>query len=379
MDHLEELCHAAAQVSEELMPGVASHDSELIRAVERMSEVYTLERSEMQGTQGDPSFLAARLRFFLPRDTPKLWPILDDLQARLTLPSSPTWRVLDLGSGLGTTSLGLAMHPSAQRVEGGLSITAVESDRACAPIHQALLKKLSDRVPPCELRSVLTSLPRLPSLLRRERFDFILVGLCLNELGLTTEGAADWLTGLTKMLSEDGFLIVIEPALRTTTRALQEVRDALAEAAKVSIASPCMHSRACPMLAKPRDWCHAELPQELPASLRPIAKEAGLRDHRLTFSYLCLQGAEHHRVHTTGEYRLVSSLLGSKGKVEAVVCGEAGYLRLMRLDRHCSHANSALDDLVRGGPFITSAAPDERGRLRISSHDEVKSPLAVQG
>jgi len=263
------------------------------------------------------------------------------------------------------------MHPSASQLASNLRITAVESDRACGPIHQALLEGLASSLPPTELRTVITSLPRLPALLRRERFEFIVVGLCLNELEIQTEGAADWISGLVSMLSDDGVLIIIEPALRETTRRLQEVRDELATRDGAKIIAPCLHARACPMLTNPRDWCHAELAQDLPLPLQGIAKEAGLRDHRLTFSYLCVGPNNPAPDSSHEEFRLVSSLLGSKGKVEAVACGQSGYFRLMRLDRHCSKTNTALDDLNRGQRFRTSASPDDKGRLRILSEDHV--------
>ena len=43
------------------------------------------------------------------------------------------------------------------------------------------------------------------------------------------------------------------------------------------------------MLATEGDWCHEDLPIDLPPWVAPLARAAGLRWQRLTFSYLALR------------------------------------------------------------------------------------------
>jgi len=75
----------------------------LAAQVGRVSELYTSQRHAMDGASGA---LAARLRFFLPRDLAKVAGPLGELGR--ALPAGPRWRILDVGAGLGTTTLGVA-------------------------------------------------------------------------------------------------------------------------------------------------------------------------------------------------------------------------------------------------------------------------------
>jgi len=101
-----------------------------------------------------------------------------------------------------------------------------------------------------------------------------------------------------------------------------------------------------------------------------VAKIAGLRDRRLTHSYLAMTRAGPAAPPQPDEWRLVSRLLGSKGKVEGWDCGGGGYKRLMRLDRHYSDYNAGLDTLQRGACFSCPAIA-KGDRLRISQGDRI--------
>ena len=102
------------------------------------------------------------------------------------------------------------------------------------------------------------------------------------------------------------------------------------------------------MLSRERDWCHEERPYRLPASLEAVAKDAGLRFERLTYSYLTLRkDGKALRDHVEGR-RVVSSLLRSKGKTELFCCEAESPARVMRLDRHRSESNTSFEKAGRG-------------------------------
>jgi len=160
-----------------------------------------------------------------------------------------------------------------------------------------------------------------------------------------------------------GALIVIEPALKETSRALQVLRGRLIE----HVYAPCLRSGECPLLRKERDWCHAMLPMELPAKLAKIARAAGLRQERLTFSYLTLR-PDGRRLLGHGEpdaLRVVGGPVLSKGKTEWDGCGEIGLVRLRRLDRERSDANAALDGALRGTRLRVAGELSDAGSVRV--------------
>jgi len=350
----------------------------LAEAVAEVSRVYTLARGELAKGRTRTAELVARLKWFLIRDLPKIEVPLTELSMRDALPRATTWRLLDVGAGLGTTSLGVARFARRVGVER-LDVRAFDRDDRALRVFEALAADVTalDAVP-IELATTTGDVTRVPHVLRDERFELIVVGLVINEMwpdatdAQRVDHASQWLRSLSRHLSDDGSLIVLEPALREQTRQLQRVRDALdATDGAPFVFAPCTRSGACPMLANERDWCHAQVPFKLPASMVELARSAGLRDHDLTFSYLTLR-KQQGRVGDA--LRVVSAPLPSKGKLELLVCGDQGLSRAMRLDRHRSTHNAAFDDLARGS-LARLPARNDAGRIAIGQSEPVESRL----
>jgi hypothetical protein len=135
--------------------------------------------------------------------------------------------------------------------------------------------------------------------------------------------------------------------------------------------APCVRSGPSPMLASARDWCHAEMPVRLAPPLAALARAAGLRTERLTFSYLTLRlepsALARAADRTLG--RIVSEPLISKGKRELVACGEGGLVRLRRLDRRRSDTNAVFDQLVRGDVVAWDGTPEVVSDTEIARQD----------
>jgi SAM-dependent methyltransferase len=351
-----------------------SRPEALIAGLARLSAAYTRERGTartLAEAPRSPGALAARLRFFLPRDLAKIGGPLDALRRAGALPAAVRdgtrpLRVLDLGAGLGATSLGTATW---LRTHGlaphGLEVDAYDDDARALSLLAALAREtpagglLADVAVPTQVRVSTKDLTR-DGALPAGRWDLVLVGFALNELFAALPPAeaiarrAAWLAEVATRLADDGALVVLEPALRDTSRALQAVRDVLAARdAAPFVAAPCLRAGPCPMLVGERDWCHAALPLALPAPIAALAQGAGLRFEGLRYAYLVLRrvrGALHAGDATPhGELlRVVGDPLESKGKTEWFACGAPGLVRLARLDRERSGANAALDDAARG-------------------------------
>ncbi len=147
------------------------------------------------------------------------------------------------------------------------------------------------------------------------------------------------------------------------------------------------------MLATEGEWCHEDLPVDLPHWVMPLARAAGLRWQRLTFSHLVLRRDRRRlfdrvrdvapvssladkRVHL----RVVSELIRTKGKAEIFACTSGGErVRMRRLDRDAvaegegARATAAWASLARGDVVsVTGAAPvDERGRVAAAAEVDV--------
>lgn len=328
----------------------------VVDGVRGLREAYTLARDRLGEVAGTtPRYVGGP--FFLVRDLPKAASLAYELAARGALPKRRIARVLDLGAGLGTTTFGYARVARALGLHDGLEVDAVDADPGVLERMRALAVA-DDELAPIALRTHATPLERFLAT-TRETYDVVLVGLALNELARDPEHRVAVLERARARLSEDGVVLVVEPALHGTTRALMEVRDRLV-ASGTPILLPCTHAAACPMLAAgDRDWCHVELALALPDEESRIADAVGLRDEKPTFAPLVLGSA----TAPSGTHRIVSRPLGSKGKTEAVACGGHGLVRLRQLDRE--RLGAALGDLRRGSLVALDPDPGARDAVRL--------------
>jgi hypothetical protein len=344
---------------------------------------------------------AARLGFAFPRDVPKAAAAVRELVAlgriRLDCEREPL-RVLDVGAGLGATTWGVLRALAAAGARGWVEATWLDSDRSALELGLELVKAAPSG--PMSLRtrvhgeatpgSVARDLPATP-------FDLVLLGQLLSELDLQLPGPqrverhAELIAGsIERHLHEHGSLVVIEPALRDRTRHLHRVRDALLRRPDrppgLTVFAPCLHAAPCPALEREADWCHEDLPVDVPSWLAPVAQAAGLRREGLTFSYLVLRRDGARLVDSLpareghARLRVVSGAMASKGKREAFLCGELesagglvpGRARAMRLDRDARPANARWVGAARGELLLVSPPPKlERARIGAESTVEV--------
>jgi hypothetical protein len=143
--------------------------------------------------------------------------------------------------------------------------------------------------------------------------------------------------------------MIVEPALRETTRALHHIRDRVISRGAATVYSPCLHERPCPALAHPDDWCHEERPWTPPAMVREIDREVGFIKDALKFSYLLLRKDGLTIVERSpAVYRVVSEVMAMKGEKRAWLCNETGRPLVGRLDKARSEANAPFDGWHRG-------------------------------
>jgi SAM-dependent methyltransferase len=360
-----------------LAPRVLGRDDRtgeaLAAEVRRVSELYTRERYAMKEAG---AALAARLRFFLLRDLPKIQGPLAELGAVGALPAGPTWRILDVGAGLGTSTLGAAALAKELGIRE-LRVLALEREAAALDVFKQLARAASQAglTAPIALEGRAEDLEEL-DLEGLPVADLILVGLSLNELHagradadrLDQKEAA--LRALASRLAPGGSLVVIEPALKTVSRELQSLRDRfMADAGAPHVFSPCLRDGPCPLLRRERDWCHDQLGFELPPRLAELARASGLRYERLTHAQLVLRNDDRRLWNLSGRdprtVRVVGGPIVTKGKLEWDGCGAGGLVRLRRMDRERTDANACMDDAARGAILRLDRDVEDGGQLRL--------------
>jgi ribosomal protein RSM22 (predicted rRNA methylase) len=342
-----ELEDAVRSAARDVLGDAALATPALTRAIIDRSKRYTSERERLAARS--PGDLAARAVFFTIADAMKVAIPLAELANRGAIPPRRPLRIVDVGAGCGALSLGLVETLASDATGGAMfELVLIDKDVDALRIAAAALRDLATRRG-CEV-AVTTRVADVTST-EIPHADLVLAGTVLNEL--PEPARLPLVRRALASLADDGALIIIEPALRETSRALHALRDA-ALAANAYVFAPCTRTLApCPMLANDNDWCHEDRAVTLPPHTAELARLTHLRDSGLKFSYLVLRKQPLALVDRPNAWRVVSEQLPAKGKLELYGCSNAGRVPLRLLRRNRSEANRAFERAQRGDVLVT--------------------------
>jgi Mitochondrial small ribosomal subunit Rsm22 len=284
----------------------------------------------------DPALRGEYARDIAPRTEAALGRVLDE-----AFPPGrpPPARALDLGAGTGAVGRTL-------RARWGERLDLVEVDRTAGP--GVVRANLAVELPPVD-----------------GRFDLIVAAHLLNELFVdrperVAPRAQRLLAWSRALLAQNGLLVLIEPALRETSRDLLAVRDQLLSGG-LHVIAPCFWTGPCPALARERDWCH----DAAPVPSKP----------RVDFSYLVLR---REPLAPRDLHRVVSDPLPEKGRLRLFVCGPNGRQPLIRLSRHRSPSNRPLDDVARGDAVSIQNGVNGGDGLRVGAETTISTIFGIK-
>ncbi|HEY6033373.1 MAG TPA: small ribosomal subunit Rsm22 family protein, partial [Kofleriaceae bacterium] len=334
-----ELEQAVLAAAHDVLGAAPLSAAALHRAVVDRSERYTSERDRLARPADRAGDLAARAAFFTIADAIKIQIPLAELRSRNALPAASPLRVVDVGAGCGALGLGLAAAGLAFRYH------ALDRDDQALAIAAKAMRAFA---PACEVATTGCDVTKqaLPAA------DLIVIGTLLNEL--PADKRLPLVERALAAIADDGGVIILEPALRDTTRALHELRDALLARGAAHVFAPCTRRGApCPALADPDDWCHEDRLVKLPPHTAELARVTHLRDGNLKFSYLVLRKQPAPLVEAGGAaWRVVSAPHAPKGKLELLGCSDAGRVPIRLLKRHRNDQTKSLERARRGNVLV---------------------------
>jgi ribosomal protein RSM22 (predicted rRNA methylase) len=315
------------------------------RGVRTLSLGLTRDRALAgQKYMDDPALLGAYLLFYWPVSYAQARRVLGELPNR---PRS----VLDLGSGPGP--VGFAALDA-----GAKDVTCADRSKPALQLATQLAVEAGEGLPTREW-SPERALPE-------GSWDVITMGHVVNELfGPPSEAVLERRAALLEQIAgrvtKGGSLVVMEPALKETSRALLQVRDRMV-AKGFAVRAPCFFRESCPALVKESDWCHAERNWRPPRVVEEIARMAGLHKEALKMSYLVLapHGEPWAEPPPGRIFRIVSEPLQGKGRARYMGCGPEGRVGLALQERHRGEKNEAFFSLSRGD-VIRIGATEEKG------------------
>lgn len=353
------------------LPAELLRPARLAEAIVERSRRYTSERerlAERLSGAAAAADLAARALFFAVTDAAKIALPLAELAARELVPAARPLRVVDLGAGAGAMTLGLADVLAHADPPVDLAVVAIDRDDAALALMRDAAGELARTLGGAiAVETRCEDVRRLAA--AAESADLVLAGGLLNELD--EPDRAPLLERALAALAPGGALVVIEPALRATSRALHRLRDDLLARGAAHVFAPCTRAGPCPALADERDWCHEDRPLALAPRSAQLAAATGLRDTGIKFSYLVLRRDPTPLVAPAPgrvPLRVVSRPEKAKGRRELTACGPAGWVPLRLLTRHRSDANRAFERARRGDLLLV---PDGRGASDLSADDAI--------
>lgn len=365
------------------------------QAVADLSQLFTIDRSSLTvGYLNNLDHAAAYFRYFLPVNLSKIQVLLDELpQDWMEKVQGGSIRVLDVGSGPGTGALAVLdwlQHHRPDRVKD-LALVAVDASSEALKKAKQLWNTYSREAGTsgAQLTAYEGNLERSPNMAwfhqieQHAPYDLIIVANCLNELFSRVDDPVEpkvkFVTQLLVRLAPTGTLLMVEPALRDTSRVLHLVRDRLIEDHACTIYSPCLHENPCPALVNRFDWCHEERAWEPPPGIQKIDEEVGFIKDALKFSYLVLRKDGRTIVERKADvYRVVSELREMKGEKRAWLCNELGRSEIGRQDRLASPQNAALDHWHRGAIVQIERVVRKEREGKVSAVGRIERDAVVQ-
>lgn len=291
------------------------------------------------------------LAYFTTANLPKISHPLNELALSGFLDRVDSLRILDLGAGTGAMSLGTAFWMREHRPSLQLQFSV--ADRSLAAVTECC--RALDALFGMTAHAMETDLEGDHEMAGGP-YDLILAGNLLNEL--SSSGQTRLKTGLRHMLHEDGFVILIEPALKGTSRGILQFRDAMLDEGW-HVYAPCVTRRSCPALQNPEDWCHQSVEWQRPAFVEWIDERIGLVKRSLKYSYVVMARKDVNVAEFTfgqrdfaGQFRVVSDRFDEKGRTRLFVCNDAGRNEAVmntrdRMDGNESFAGLERYDLVQ--------------------------------
>jgi ribosomal protein RSM22 (predicted rRNA methylase) len=336
---------------------------EVAGAIRTLSLGLTRERSLAGGRyMDDPRLLGAYLLFYWPVSYAQGRQVLGELRAR---PRT----VLDLGSGPGPLAF-------AALDAGAAEVTAADRSRPALALARELAVEAGEALATREWD------PQRTGELPVAGLDAVVIGHLLNELFGKGEPALGRRAALVERalaaLRPHGSLVLIEPALRDTSRELLQLRDVLVRRG-FAVRAPCLFRGDCPALVKSSDWCHAERAFALPPLLEELARTAGLHKEALKMSYLVLapKGEAWPEPPAGRTFRIVSEPLEGKGRQRYMGCGPEGRMGLALQQKHRTAANAVFFHLARGDVVELSETEPRGDGLALSERSAVRVVAAA--
>jgi ribosomal protein RSM22 (predicted rRNA methylase) len=268
-----------------------------------------------------PGHLLAYGIYFHPQSWARIrFPLLEAIQYHhWKMPEDKRLSILDVGSGPGSASLSALQLLTALNPELKLEATAVDQSPHALDALRRSHADLRSLWPGSTVSTHAKNLRHRDTFFYngKQRFDLVFLSFSLNEFfaGRPTEEVAELLKAASgKLLKKKGLLIIMEPALRETSRNLRTISDQLLEEGGLYSWGPYLHQGSCPFQEDGKFWCHEVRSWQPPRSMEYVNRRMQRKIHELKYSFITLSSSPPPASPATPQhFRMVSPMSRMKG------------------------------------------------------------------
>lgn len=387
-----------------LSRSIAPHIRKLSSVFNRadLSDVHLSNSKYWQKTSAPLHRKIAYFLYFMPINMVRvasIWTELSDFGFRWPN-SAPTLRAIDLGSGLASGVCAVAASEKSYPI--GLpkygSWAQIDQDKSILDMGQLWSKTIFSHFgfDYWDLKSFHRKLKLQESFLPNSapRFNLWVMSYFLNELSESPKlTARSLLKTWQRHLSDEGLVIISEPALKDQSRKLLELRSEILKLRNemdlkdLKVLLPCLGEQRCGAYENPDDWCHEETQWWRPPIYKTLDRMTGLNHKTLPFSYLVLIKSKKKieellpklkGCSSETRYRLVSPPFQpspSKSVIQFYLCGANGKHKTQLNQKHLASPLAA--PLQRSSVLLHAKTEFFNNQLNdnnSNSNDTLKNP-----
>lgn len=199
------------------------------------------------------------------------------------------------------------------------------------------------------------------------KWDLIILGYSLYEI---STNPVSYIQALLSKLSDNGFILIVEPSEQAHNKKFLALRDALSGAG-VPIQAPCLWKGICPALRHGSSACYAQRPFEKPPLVKEIQRALQINLSSLKMSYLLLSKTPKPALERE-LYRVVSPPVETFKGERFFLCGNKGQRTLgSSLKEHPKHSK-AFTFLKRGDVISVENGIERRDDLEVGMETVVR-------
>lgn len=298
----------------------ASHKEKLaaiVRAersnVKSLWEAFTTDRQNLPRYLLDPKKQTASylLGFHLP-NCARAWNLLNRFDRRHGLSKEANnysgINIFDLGCGTGAVGQSLVSFLKHKKVKAPIDVSLVDTQ---GPFLDATRLGFKNMGFEGQIRSKKARLEgcfdMVASQLKKDKLNIVVLGYVWNELQNNPKAQRKFHEFAMEASLYPTMFLVLEPANQHLARSAMELRDDMVMAGYKSL-YPCIMSKPCPMLEKPKDWCYSETTWKLPKTISDLDRYLDLNRSKLKYAGYVLSSemlAEKLAEIPEGEYTVV--------------------------------------------------------------------------